>query len=219
MSCRIVVLISGSGSNLQALIDAQQQQQLATGQMVGVLSNQPDAGGLARAKKAGIATAVINHTAFSNRESYDQALLNQMAQWSPDLIVLAGFMRVLTPTFVMPWLGRIINIHPSLLPKYPGLQTHARALAAGDTEHGASVHFVTEALDGGPLIAYGKVPVFPEDSAPELAARVLKIEHMIYPKVVALFTQGRLGYLNGSAQLDGQVISPQGLCWNDGELV
>lgn len=218
MSCRIVTLISGSGSNLQALIDAEAQHELTGASLVGVISNQPNAGGLERAKHAQIPTAVLNHKAFVSRQDYEQALLEKISQWSPDLIVLAGFMRVLTGTFVTPWLGRILNIHPSLLPAYPGLDTHARALAAGDTHHGASIHFVTEALDGGPLIAYGQVPILGSDTAQTLAARVLSIEHQIYPKVVALFAQGRLSYNEGFAMLDGQPISHQGLCWNNGEL-
>jgi len=219
MSCRIVTLISGSGSNLQALIQHQQTGQLGGGELVGVLSNQPNAGGLAHADRAGIPTAVLSHQSFHDRASYDTALLEQIADWSPDLIVLAGFMRILSSTFVTPWLGRLLNIHPSLLPAYPGLNTHARALAAGDLYHGASVHFVTEALDGGPLIAYGKVPIDPQDTPAQLATRVLQIEHQIYPKVVALCAQGRVQYQAGISLLDGKPIPHQGLCWNDGELV
>lgn len=218
MSCRVVVLISGSGSNLQALIDAQHAGLLNDAELVGVLSNRADAGGLARAQHAKIPTIVLPHQSFSERSEYDRALLERIMPWSPHLIVLAGFMRVLTATFVNPWLGRLINIHPSLLPAYPGLNTHARAIAAGDYRHGASVHFVTEALDGGPLIAFGEVPVLPHDSPDELAERVLRIEHKIYPRVVALFAQGRIGYKSHAALLDDHPISQRGLCWNDGEL-
>jgi phosphoribosylglycinamide formyltransferase-1 len=219
MSCRIVTLISGSGSNLQALIDAERADLLGGGHIVGVLSNNADAGGLERAKDAQIPTQVLTHQSFAQRTDYDQALLDLVARWSPDLIVLAGFMRILSARFVTPWLGQLMNIHPSLLPAYPGLNTHSRAIQAGEKRHGASVHFVTEALDGGPLIAFGEVPVMMDDSPESLAARVLKVEHKIYPKVVALFAQGRLGYSQQMAVLDGKIIPNQGLCWNDGELV
>jgi phosphoribosylglycinamide formyltransferase-1 len=219
MSCRIVILISGSGSNLQALIDAQQNDQLSGGRIVGVLSNRADAGGIDRAKRAQIPTAVLSQATFEQRTDYDQALLEIIARWSPDLIVLAGFMRVLSSTFVTPWLGRLINIHPSLLPAFTGLDTHARAIAAGENRHGASVHFVTEALDGGPLIAYGEVPIMEDDSPKRLANRVLAVEHKIYPKVVALFAQNRLGFVEQGVTLDGKLIPKQGLCWNEGELV
>lgn len=218
MSCRIVTLISGSGSNLQAFIDAEQKNQLGGAKLVGVISNRLGAGGLARAKQAHIPTSVVGHQSFANRHEYEQALLAQIAQWSPNLIVLAGFMRVLSSTLITPWLGRILNIHPSLLPAYPGLNTHARVLAAGNAYHGASVHFVTETLDGGPVVAYGQVPILTKDTTEKLAARVLAVEHQIYPKTVALFAQGRLAYIQGRARYDGQLLPTRGLCWNEGEL-
>lgn len=200
----VLVLISGSGSNLQALLDAQQG---APYRIVAVLSNLADAFGLERARRAGVPTRVLNHQAFPSRDAYDQALGDLIDQFEPGLVALAGFMRILTAGFVARYAGRLMNIHPSLLPKYRGLHTHQRALDAGETEHGASVHFVTEELDGGPVIIQARVPILPGDDAQTLAARVLTQEHRIYPRAVHWFAEGRLR-LRGDGQpvLDGQAL-------------
>jgi len=187
----VVVLISGGGSNLQALIDGAVDGYLPI-ELAAVVSNEPDAFGLERAASAGIEARVLNHRGFAGREAYDQALMELIDQFSPGLVVLAGFMRILTPAFVAHYRGRLLNILPSLLPSYRGLHTHERVLAAGDPVHGASVHFVTEELDGGPLVLQVRVPVQPDDDAETLAARVLKHEHRIYPQVVRWFAEGRL---------------------------
>ncbi len=184
--CRIVVLISGHGSNLQALIDAERRNELGGGHIVAVFSNRADAFGLERARKAGIPTGVVSHKDFPARESFDAALMERIDAYRPDLVVLAGFMRILTPAFVHHYAGRLINIHPSLLPKYPGMNTHARALEAGDAEHGATVHFVTEGVDEGPVILQGRVPVMPDDAPETLQQRVHAIEHKIYPEAVRM---------------------------------
>jgi len=209
MSARIVVLISGSGTNLQALIDACKSADYP-GNIVGVISNKADAYGLTRAQQADIPALALSHKAFDSRESYDQALIEKIDAFSPDLIVLAGFMRILTPDFVQHFHGKLLNIHPSLLPKYQGLNTHQRAIDAGDSEHGVSVHFVTEELDGGPVILQAKVPVFEQDTAEELAARVHEQEHRIYPLVVKWFGQNRLNMTNEQAVLDNQVLPTSG---------
>jgi len=209
---RVVVLISGGGSNLQALIDGQQQNRLAI-RLVAVISNKASAYGLERARQAGIATEVLSHKAYADRASYDQALMALIDSHQPDLLVLAGFMRILTPDFTRHYLGRNLNIHPSLLPKYPGLHTHRRALSAGDQEHGASVHFVTDELDGGPVILQARVPILVGDSEDDLAARVLVQEHQIYPQVVQWFAEGRLQLHAGRACLDGQPIPASGINW------
>lgn len=209
MTRRIVVLISGSGTNLQAIIDACKTPDYP-GTVVAVLSNKDSAYGLTRAQNEGIATEVLSHQAFESRDTYDQALVKAIDEYQPDLIVLAGFMRILTPDFVEHYKGKLLNIHPSLLPKYQGLNTHQRAIDAGDTEHGVSVHFVTEELDGGPVILQAKVPVFDTDSADELAVRVHEQEHRIYPLVVKWFCQGRLQMTDDSAQLDNSVLPQSG---------
>ena len=196
------VLISGSGTNLQAFIDKVEDSKLDIDIAV-VLSNKADATGLKRARKAGIPVECVEHSAFPNRESFDAALIETLDRYSPDLIILAGFMRILTPAFIDHFAGRIFNIHPSLLPKYPGLDTHQRAIDAGDEWHGSTVHFATEERDGGPRVIQGTVPVAPGDTAESLAARVLKIEHRIYPKAVALFAARRLVFRDGAAYLDG----------------
>ncbi len=202
----VVVLISGSGSNLQALIDGTQADLPI--RIRAVISNEPDAFGLERAHRAGIETRVLNHRDYQSREAYDAALGALIVEFEPGLIVLAGFMRILTPAFVARFRGRMLNIHPSLLPKFRGLHTHQRALEAGETVHGASVHFVTEALDGGPVVLQAKVPVEPGDDPQRLAARVLSREHHIYPEAVRWFAQGRLGLdAAGRPRLDGRVIS------------
>ncbi len=206
--CRVVVLISGSGSNLQALIDAS----IASNyKVIGVISNNPEAYGLQRAEREAIPAYVVNHRAFPNREEFDEALRQEIDAIDPDLVVLAGFMRILGSAFVQHFSAGILNIHPSLLPKYPGVNTHQRALDAGDEEHGVSVHFVTEDLDGGPVVAQERVPVLPGDDAETLAARVLEKEHLVYPKVVSWFASGRLRMQEGQALLDGEPLPASGL--------
>ena len=201
----IVALISGSGSNLQALIDAQEQG--APFRIRAVISNEPNAFGLERARRHGIATEVLNHRDYPDRAGFDSALAAAIDGHDPGLVVLAGFMRILTPAFVEHYHGRLFNIHPSLLPRYQGLHTHKRALEAGDTEHGASVHFVTAELDGGPVVLQARVPVLPGDDPDTLAARVLKQEHVIYPTVVRWFAEGRLRLdADGRPHLDGEVL-------------
>ncbi|WP_295539312.1 phosphoribosylglycinamide formyltransferase [uncultured Thiohalocapsa sp.] len=202
----VVVLISGGGSNLQALIDGCQAGELAIDIRL-VVSNRADAYGLTRAASAGITTRVLSHKDFGSRVEYDQALATLLGGFAPGLVILAGFMRILTPAFVARFRGRMLNIHPSLLPKYPGLHTHQRALAAGDSEHGATVHFVTEALDGGPPVLQARVPVLPGDDAGRLAARVLAQEHRLYPLAVRWFAAGRLRLDGtGRALLDGRAL-------------
>jgi phosphoribosylglycinamide formyltransferase-1 len=203
---RIVVLISGSGTNLQALIDHAQLDTLS-GQIVAVVSNRPDVMGLKRAAIAGIPARTLDHHHFSNRTQFDRALMTLIDSYHPDLVVLAGFMRILTPDFVRHYHGRMLNIHPSLLPLYPGLHTHQRALEARDRQHGSTVHFVTEELDGGPLIIRAKVPVLPEDTAETLQKRVLEQEHRIYPLAVSWFCQGRLSLRNHQAHFDSKPMS------------
>lgn len=197
------VLISGSGTNLQSFIDKTSSGDLDLDIRV-VLSNEPAAAGLARARKAGISVECVEHRRYGQRESFDAALVETLGQYSPDLVILAGFMRILTPVFINRFAGRILNIHPSLLPKYPGLNTHQQAIDAGDRWHGSTVHFVTEKLDGGPPVVQGRVPVLPADTAASLAARVLRVEHEIYPQAASLFAAGRLEYRDGDAWLDGQ---------------
>lgn len=206
---RILVLISGNGSNLQTILDSCADGKIA-GQVVGVISNKVDAYGLVRAKEAGVATAILAQQQFASREEYDAALLALMNDYQPDLVVLAGFMRILSADLVRHFAGRMVNIHPSLLPKYQGLHTHQRAIDAGDDEHGASVHFVTEELDGGPVILQARVPIFEGDTAEEVAARVQVQEHSIYPLVVQWFCEGRLQMLEGAALLDGSLLGPAG---------
>ncbi|MTC72788.1 phosphoribosylglycinamide formyltransferase [Providencia sp. wls1919] len=205
----IVVLISGSGSNLQSIIDACQRHEI-DGQIVAVISNKSDAYGLVRAQEAGIPALCVSSKAFTDRQAYDAALLDAIEQYQPDLVVLAGFMRILTPEFVKHFTGKMLNIHPSLLPKYPGLHTHRRALENGDKEHGTSVHFVTEELDGGPIILQGHVPVLPQDTEDDLVERVKLQEHLIYPQVIAWFVSGRLVMQDGKTLLDGQPLSATG---------
>jgi phosphoribosylglycinamide formyltransferase-1 len=203
----VAVLISGSGSNLQALIDATQAGELPVELRV-VVSNRRDAYGLTRAERAGIQTRVLSHRDYPTRADYDAALAELLRSFAPGLIVLAGFMRILTPDFVAGFHGRMFNIHPSLLPKYRGLHTHQRALDAGETEHGATVHFVTEELDGGPAVLQARVPVLPDDDAEQLAARVLAQEHRIYPLAVRWFAEGRLRLDDaGRAELDGRTLT------------
>jgi phosphoribosylglycinamide formyltransferase-1 len=198
----LVVLISGSGSNLQAIVDGANNDLPV--EIRAVISNSADAYGLQRAQQAGIATRVLDHREFNERAAYDAALQTLIDGFQPGLVILAGFMRILTPDFVTHYAGRLFNIHPSLLPKFRGLHTHQRALDAQETLHGASVHFVTEELDGGPLIVQAQVEVEAGDDADRLAARVLKLEHQIYPLAIRWFAEGRLA-LNeqGKVMLDG----------------
>jgi phosphoribosylglycinamide formyltransferase 1 len=199
----VVVLISGRGSNLQAIIDRAGE----TGcpfELKAVISNRPDAAGLERARRAGVATRIVDHKSHASRESFDQALAQAIDAFRPGLVVLAGFMRILTPEFVARYDGRLINIHPSLLPSFPGLDTHQRALAAGAALHGASVHFVTSGLDSGPLIAQARVPVKAGDDADTLAARVLEQEHRILPEAICWFAEGRLTVDGERVLLDGK---------------
>ncbi|HEY9198305.1 MAG TPA: phosphoribosylglycinamide formyltransferase [Gammaproteobacteria bacterium] len=198
----IVILISGRGSNMQAILDQSANGDLPVA-IRAVISNRADAPGLESACAAGIHTEVIDHREYAGRDAYDRALQSAIDRYEPALIVLAGFMRILTPDFVRHYEGRLLNIHPSLLPAFRGLDTHRRALAAGASAHGASVHFVTEELDGGPVIAQMNVPILPGDDADRLAARVLKAEHRLYPTVIGWFATGRLQWRDGKALLDG----------------
>ena len=206
--CCVVVLISGNGKNLQALIDASSHSGYTISH---VISNNPEAFGLERAKRCGISSTVLNHKDFGTREEFDNALLQAIDREKPDLVVLAGFMRILGPEIVNNFTGRMLNIHPSLLPKHPGTNTHQRALDAGDHEHGASVHFVTEKLDGGPLIAQERIPINANEAAQELGARVLIREQQLYPKVVSWFASGRLCLQQNQAMMDGVMIPRGGL--------
>ncbi len=208
-TCDVVVLLSGSGSNLQALIDSSR----AEGNPVrirAVISNRADAYGLKRAEAAGIDTAVLEHSGFEGREAFDAALMQLIDGFAPDLVVLAGFMRILSGGFVRHYQGRLLNIHPSLLPKYKGLHTHQRALDAGDAEHGCTVHFVTEELDGGPLVVQAAVAVALDDTAQTLAQRVHRQEHQIYPLAVRWFAEGRLHLGVHGALLDGKPLAASG---------
>jgi phosphoribosylglycinamide formyltransferase-1 len=192
----VVVLISGRGSNLQAILEAGIP-------VSAVISNRADAGGLAIAARHGLATAVVEHGRFGSRDAFDEALAAEVDRHAPRLVALAGFMRVLTPGFVARYAGRLVNVHPSLLPEFPGLDTHARALAAGVKRHGCTVHFVTEQLDHGPIIAQATVPVLPGDDEAALAARVLAQEHLIYPRAILWFLEGMLAIEGGRVRVQG----------------
>ncbi|QUJ66856.1 phosphoribosylglycinamide formyltransferase [Photobacterium sp. GJ3] len=206
----IVVLISGSGSNLQAIIDACESGTISHGRIAAVISNKADAYGLERARNAGIPTSHLAAADFADRDSFDRALADLIDGYQPDLVVLAGYMRILSGDFVRHYEGRMLNIHPSLLPKYTGLHTHQRALDAGDSEHGTSVHFVTEELDGGPVILQAKVPIFDGDSAEAVMARVQQQEHRIYPLVCQWFLEGRVVMQSDAAVLDGERLPQHG---------
>lgn len=188
---KIVILISGRGSNMEALLKAQAAGELPV-DIAAVISNRPDAKGLATAEAAGIATRVVDHKAYAGREAFDAALAECIDAFAPDLVVLAGFMRILTEGFVSHYEGRLLNIHPSLLPAFPGLHTHQKAIDEGVRVHGCTVHFVTPALDHGPVVIQAVVPVLDEDSEDTLAARVLAQEHKVYPQAVRWFAEGRL---------------------------
>jgi phosphoribosylglycinamide formyltransferase 1 len=202
----IVVLVSGRGSNLRAIAERADAGELLV-RIAAVISDRAAAGALEWARTRAIATHVLEPAAFSDRASYGQALGELVERYTPRLVVLAGFMRILSDEFVLRFAGRLLNIHPSLLPRYPGLHTHRRALAAGDTEHGASVHFVTPELDGGPVVIQAKVPVLPGDDEDSLAARVLAEEHVIYPQCVGWFAAGRLACRDGAVWLDGRLLT------------
>ena len=208
---RIVVLISGGGSNLQSFIDGCAGGSI-NGSVVAVISNRAGVKGLERAAAAAIPNITLDHNSFESRGDFDRALADVIDSFSPDLVVLAGFMRILTPQFVNRFLGRLINIHPSLLPKYPGLHTHQRAIDAGDSEAGATVHFVTPELDGGPAIVQARVPIESNDSADSLASRVLGYEHQIYPLAAEWFCQGRLELREGHVILDNELLPETGVC-------
>ncbi|MFW2437784.1 MAG: phosphoribosylglycinamide formyltransferase [Arenicellales bacterium] len=210
----IVVLISGSGSNLQAIIDSFSDTEPSIN-IRAVISNNPEAYGLQRARQSGITTRVINHRDFPDRSSYDAALMAEIDSHQPELVVLAGFMRILTTEFVNHYSGRLINIHPSLLPLYPGLNTHQQAIENGDTEAGATVHFVTPEVDEGPIIIQARVPVFKTNSSNDLASRVLQQEHSIYPKAIRWAAQGRLTVQNGNVLLDGKQSPKQQVSSDD----
>lgn len=205
----VVVLISGNGTNLQAILDACDTS-IKDGKVTAVFSNKATAFGLERAKKAGAEAVFIDPKAFETRDAFDRSLMEQIDEHKPDLIVLAGYMRILSGEFVRHYLGRMINIHPSLLPKYPGLNTYQRAIHAGDEEHGTSVHFVTEQLDGGPVIMQARIPILDEDTVESLTAKVQEKEHVIYPLVVQWFVEGRLEMKEGKAFLDGEPLGMNG---------
>lgn len=206
---RLVVLVSGQGSNLQAILDGCQQGQIRAS-VAAVFSNKSDAYGLTRAREAGVPAHALAASQFADREAFDKQLMLEIDAYAPDLVVLAGYMRILSPQFVQRYAGRMLNIHPSLLPKYPGLHTHRQAIENGDEEHGTSVHFVTEQLDGGPVILQAKVPVFAGDTEDEVNARVQYQEHAIYPLVVSWFVEGRLEMKDDAAWLDGEKLPLEG---------
>ncbi|MDO6544797.1 phosphoribosylglycinamide formyltransferase [Photobacterium sanguinicancri] len=211
----IVVLISGNGSNLQAILDACENSTIANAKVAAVLSNKADAYGLERARQANVDALHVSAANFSDRETFDKAMIEKIDAYQPDLIILAGFMRILSGDFVRHYQGKMINIHPSLLPKYPGLHTHQRALDAGDTEHGTSVHFVTEELDGGPVILQAKVPIFADDTVDNIFSRVQEQEHRIYPLVAHWFINERLAMIDGQASLDGNTLASHGYAADD----
>ncbi len=201
---RIVILISGRGSNMRALFKAR-----LPGKIVAVISNSPAAAGLDYARQKETETRVINHRDFADRGAFDTALANEVDAFTPDLVVLAGFMRILTEAFVLRFAGRILNIHPSLLPAFPGVNTHQRAIVEGVRLHGCTVHFVTPALDHGPIVIQAAVPVLPDDDEAALAARVLQQEHRILPLAVRWFLDGRIRLQGSQVQLDGTMVFPE----------
>jgi len=209
-SASVVILISGSGSNLQAIIDATQTDNYPVN-IAAVISNRHNIKGLERAEQANINSVVVDHTQFNGREDFDQALIKQIDYYQPDLVVLAGFMRILTRDFVEHYTGRLINIHPALLPDFPGLNTHERAIESGVQQHGASVHFVTAEVDGGPIVLQADVPVKNDDTAEKLAQRVLQQEHLIYPLAIKWFAEKRLVLKDNKVLLDDVVLPETGL--------
>lgn len=206
---KLVVLISGNGSNLQSILDACASGRI-NGCVAAVFSNKATAYGLTRAQQANVPAHALAASDFPNREAFDRQLMQAIDAYAPDLVVLAGYMRILSSAFVAHYHDRLLNIHPSLLPKYPGLHTHRQALENGDAEHGTSVHFVTDELDGGPVILQARVPIFAGDSEGEVTARVQHQEHRLYPLVIGWFVDGRLAMREGKAWLDGQPLPPQG---------
>ncbi len=202
---RAAILISGSGTNLQAFIDRQREGRLAF-EIAVVCSNRADAYGLVRAERAGIPNCTRAHGEFADRESFDRSVAAALEPYAPDLLILAGFMRILSPWFVRRYEGRILNIHPALLPLYPGLHTHRRVLEAGDSHHGSTVHFVTEELDGGPPVLAGRIAVEPADTPESLNDRVQAVEHRIYPEAADWLATGRLRLSEGAATLDGEPL-------------
>jgi len=202
---KAAILVSGSGTNLQSFIDQVADKRLDLDIAI-VFSNRSDAYGLTRAKNAGLRTVCIEHGDFEDRETFDRAVAAALDTFEAELIILAGFMRILSPWFVQHFKGRILNIHPALLPRFPGLHTHARVLQAGDTHHGSTIHFVTEELDGGPGILAGRIAITPGETANELQARVQAVEHQIYPQAAQLFATGRITYKDGDAWMDGQIL-------------
>ena len=207
---RIVILISGSGSNMVAIADAVKNENMEA-DVAAVICNRPEAAGLQKARDRDLPVVVLDHKAFTSREDFDRALMAQIDEFAPDLVVLAGFMRILTADFVAHYHGRMLNIHPSLLPKYQGLNTHQRALDDGESEHGVTVHFVTEELDGGPNVIQAVIDVNDDDDANSLQQRVQLQEHVIYPIAVKWFVEGRLSMIGNHARLDGNVIPATGL--------
>jgi phosphoribosylglycinamide formyltransferase-1 len=209
---RTAILISGRGSNMTALIDAARDENYPA-QICLVVSNRPDAPGLQRAAEAGIAIAVINHTTYGkDREAFERALQELLLQHRIEIVCLAGFMRLLTAWFVGQWPDRMLNIHPALLPAFKGLDTHRRAIDAGVTEHGATVHFVVPEMDSGPVIAQGAVPVLPDDTEATLAARVLGVEHRIYPLALKLVASDRVRVVDGRCVIDGPIDVDDAAC-------
>ena len=203
---RVAVLLSGRGSNLQALIDACRDPDFPA-TIVSVISNNPHAQGLARAQKAGIATTVVNHRSYESRETFDAAITNDLDEARAELVCLAGFMRILTKRFVNRWRNRLLNIHPSLLPSFKGLDAQQQALDAGVKLSGCSVHFVRSGLDDGPIIAQAAVPVLDNDDVKALSTRILALEHSLYPRVVRLIAEGRVAVVNERAIIDGKLHS------------
>ena len=210
---RLVVLVSGGGSNLQSIIDACANQSV-NATISAVISNNPNAGGLERAARGNIPNIALDHRAFDSRETFDQALSELIDSFAPDLVILAGFMRILTPEFVDHYLGKMMNIHPSLLPAYPGLDTHRRAIEAGESKAGATVHFVTPELDGGPAIIQAQVAISATETEDSLAAKVLVFEHQIYPKAIEWFCEDRLKMENTHARLDYKKLPKHGIIYN-----
>ncbi|HTN35378.1 MAG TPA: phosphoribosylglycinamide formyltransferase [Marinobacter sp.] len=202
---KILVLASGNGTNLQVLIEATRERDFP-GQIIAVGCNRPQAFALERAARANIETFVVDHTRYDSREAFDGAMIAEIHRHNPDLLVLAGFMRILSPGFVHAFRGKILNIHPSLLPKYPGLNTHKRVLEAGDKVHGVSVHFITEELDGGPVIAQAEVNIAPDDTPETLARKVQEKEHILYPIVVRWFCEGRIQLGSDYVLFDGELL-------------
>ena len=209
---RLVVLVSGGGSNLQSIIDACANQSV-NATISAVISNNPNAGGLERAARGNIPNIALDHRAFDSRETFDQALSELIDSFAPDLVILAGFMRILTPKFVDHYLGKMMNIHPSLLPAYPGLHTHRRAIEAGESKAGATVHFVTPELDGGPAIIQAQVSISAMETEDSLAAKVLIHEHQIYPKAIEWFCVDRLQMKSGLAELDNTPLANHGIIY------